>query len=297
MAHNKIWSQEELDYVRDNYPHTSASKIAVVLNRSRNSVKHAARKLSVSSDFKFGQRLYSYNQDFFAVPNRLNSFYAGFIGADGCIQKNNTVWALTIKLAQKDRFILERFKEDYAGQQPIIDRFEISDLYPQGSWKSKLSIWSANKWKADLESNFGIIENKTYRIGPPNLCSKDLHLSYILGYMCGDGCVSVAKNTHDLRINISSCSILILKYIESIFDKYFPSVYHHNPSCEIKQDSKSNVYLYKIGGMRGAVILDYLNKLGCPKFDRKLDNPILNAALNNYKSKEPQYFVNNNPFG
>ena len=39
---------------------------------------------------KKGRRKYSVNDSFFSEPNEVNSYYAGFIAADGCIKSNNS---------------------------------------------------------------------------------------------------------------------------------------------------------------------------------------------------------------
>lgn len=85
---NKIWTDDELDYLENNYAFTTAKKIAIVLRRTRESVKSKAALMGIRSNFKFGQRIYQFNQEFFSTPNNMNSFYAGFSAADACMHFN-----------------------------------------------------------------------------------------------------------------------------------------------------------------------------------------------------------------
>ena len=58
--------------------------------------------------------IYNKNHDFFTVPNKLNSYWAGFIAADGCVTGKHI---LAIKLSEKDKEHLQKIAtllaEDY----------------------------------------------------------------------------------------------------------------------------------------------------------------------------------------
>lgn len=93
-----------------------------------------------------------------------------------------------------------------------------------------------------------------------------------------------------IQINVVSCSIEIMEYIKTMLEIYFPYIYHNNDNAKIHKRRDCSWYNYTVSGLRAAVILDYMLKLNCPSFDRKLNNPKINECLNWYYAKYPQYF-------
>ena len=62
-------------------------------------------------------REYNVNDSFFSTVTEVNSYYAGFIAADGNINKNHP--NLTISLAEKDKKFLEKFLVNLDSNYPI----------------------------------------------------------------------------------------------------------------------------------------------------------------------------------
>src|SRR5690606_33948637 len=55
-------------------------------HRSGNSLRlHATRYLKIHNDYK--HREYSFDKDFWKIPNVTNCYWAGFLGADGNVSK------------------------------------------------------------------------------------------------------------------------------------------------------------------------------------------------------------------
>ena len=64
-------------------------------------------------------KLYTQNENFFSEPNDKNSYWAGFIAADGGIEKTSN--RLRIGLSIKDRELLEVFAQQVEFTGPITD--------------------------------------------------------------------------------------------------------------------------------------------------------------------------------
>ena len=73
----------------------------------------------------YKQRTYNVDDFFFNIPNELNSYYAGFIAADGCIcSRNRDKRTLKIGLSSKDSKWLKTFKEKIKSESPIKNRIQ-----------------------------------------------------------------------------------------------------------------------------------------------------------------------------
>ena len=139
--------------------------------------------------YAIGKRKYSVDDNFFAVPNELNSYYAGFIAADGCIiekqLKNCTTKYLNIAIHSKDVELLEQFKKDINYNGPI--------SYYKNNEFVRISI-NSTKIVDDLRTNFNITPRKTFTLEPPNLIETSQIASFIIGYIDGDGSISFSND-------------------------------------------------------------------------------------------------------
>ena len=84
------------------------------------------------------RRKHHIDDDFFSEVNELNSYWAGFIAADGNISKNNK--CLTITLSIKDESILFRFLRE----RHILNQHNMPYQYPfvdDGLFSYKINTW------------------------------------------------------------------------------------------------------------------------------------------------------------
>lgn len=101
------WPQADVDFLHERYGTLTAREIGHCLNRRREAVKDKARRLGLRSDARkmfdrspaCGVRKYSIDQSYFHEPNVANSYWAGFIAADGCVGSRDR--ALIIMLDRK----------------------------------------------------------------------------------------------------------------------------------------------------------------------------------------------------
>lgn len=131
-----------------------------------------------------GRRKYNVNDDFFEKPNLINSYYAGFIAADGCIFNNKHYSNyLIFGLSIKDKDFLEEFKKNIQFDGPIIEYLSKGRKYV------RLTI-NSTKICNDLKENFNITPKKTFTLVPPNITKKEYIDAFICGYIDGDGYIS-----------------------------------------------------------------------------------------------------------
>jgi hypothetical protein len=124
------------------------------------------------------------NYSFFSKPNEINSYWAGFIAADGCIIDTDRSKRLSINLSSKDKNHLV-----------LLSNLLDVPLYTYKTKQhdvSRLSLRS-NKLCLDLENNFNITPRKSLTLKPPKLSAK-LQRSFISGYFDGDGSLYVIRN-------------------------------------------------------------------------------------------------------
>lgn len=156
-----------------------------------------AKKLKVSRStihnriydihYNYGNRKrFTLDENFFDLPNDINSYWAGFLAADGCIHRN----CVSLEIHNKDEKHLHKIRSllNYNGD---VSRRKNKDLV-------NLSITS-NKIVETLEKNFNIIPKKAKVLESPNIYQEHCIRSFIRGYIDGDGCYSPKYNLISIR--------------------------------------------------------------------------------------------------
>lgn len=139
------------------------------------------------------KREYYINDNFFEIPNLLNSYWAGFLAADGNISRDYCT--LTIGLSAKDRIVLENFIRD------TDSNYKIKNYKSNGCDCVGLAITSA-KICQDLKNNFNITDRKSLTLIHPNLTT-DLSDSFIVGYIDGDGTIGLYNSKKQKSLSLS----------------------------------------------------------------------------------------------
>lgn len=202
-----------------------------------------------------GKLKYTRNDNYFSKPTIENCYWAGFIAADGSIEKkSNRSAKLSIQLQQKDKEHLMLLCKalNYNGPLYNILRKRQNKVY----WHSVFSLRS-NKIISDLRRNFRITPNKTFTLKPPKLFNA-FALSYIKGYIDGDG--HIRKDDRHI-IKIVSGSKQLLTWIKSKLDKIIV--------CDAHVTKKENIWQYQIEGKKVDVILDKLKNISSFALYRK----------------------------
>lgn len=247
---SRKWSENEKIFLIDNYGNIRAADIASSLNRTTSSIVWKAKTLNLKTNYKL-HRIYNVNEEYFELPTINNSYWAGFIAADGNLKKNKNL--VRIKISKNDIILLNRFRSevDYNGR--------IKEIY--GKYV-ELSIDGVRNWKVDLLRNFNITENKTLTLQPPNIDNNDMIISYICGYIDGDGCIS--NDNNNVIIDLVGTEYVI----NWIYCK-LESILGIKLRGRVRKSGK--VYLLRFSNNHALILYKYMKSININVLDRKWD--------------------------
>lgn len=223
------------------------------------------------------ERKYKINDTFFFNINEINSYYAGFIAADGNINKDHP--NLTISLSEKDGAFLEKFIEYLESDYPI--RNYNSNGFPISSL-----IITSQQICSNLKENFNIVPDKSLIYVPPMLEQPYLDC-FIMGLIDGDGTIgfSARKTCKDsLYITLigtkDSCNLVKARF-EEILGKSTSSLH--------QVEKNKNSFTYRISDRNARIIFMYFyekyNYL--PTLTRKWSKEIYEYCKSWKKSSAP----------
>ncbi len=206
------------------------------------------------------------NLNYFSSLNLENCYWAGFIAADGCIYLKRQ--QLIVNIQDRDYPHLLRFVQDIQSNNKIrrYTQFRFNK-------ESHMVVWTATGIPTileDLKNNFNITERKTLSLSPPKTSDDNLILSYIIGYIDGDGCVGVRKNKYkDTVYKQRFIDIAGTKSILSWINERFNQIFTLKGQRTVRRLNKSRCYGYRIIGNQAQDIFNHLSNLNVPKLKRK----------------------------
>lgn len=237
---------------------------------------------------KKGRRKYNVNDSFFSEPNILNSYYAGFIAADGCIRSRQSEESkyLTFGLSIKDKEWIERFVKDIEFTGPITEYTFRERKYVRMSINSKQIC-------DDLEKNFNITPRKTATLIPPPLSDGNLIDAFICGYIDGDGAICFSEST---KRNIQKkCAISIigtynlLEWINQRFDSINDVISKNKPILSkggFSNNSNKTTYVLNISDKKARTVILHMAQYEIPLMKRKWSDEIIEHCKN-FKKELP----------
>ncbi|MEW6125631.1 MAG: LAGLIDADG family homing endonuclease [Acidobacteriota bacterium] len=206
--------------------------------------------------------IYNKDSSYFKLPNPENSYWAGFIAADGCLyaKKNQ----LLLYTAQKHRDHLRRFASAVQYDGPIVEMKKNKSAFQSYSSLAGLQICGVSEWLRDLELNFNVTPKKSHTLQPPTLADNDCILAFVVGYLDGDGCINLFDKDRKqpyVSITFTSGSEDILAWIRDFFDENYPTartdkagIYRlrsHNPLYP-----NTYTFRYRVNGVRAKLFLN-----------------------------------------
>lgn len=245
------------------FRHIKTERIIKMYTEQGMTMKEIGNKLSISHWTvldrlkKAGVRKnarHNINHQAFRVVNSQSSYWAGFIAADGCINKNR----VDIELAKHDEVHLKKLC-DFVGRD---DKLWYREKY--GKHSASVSLVS-KQIVSDLYDNFGITTSKSLTLCPPQI-SDNMVSHYIRGYMDGDGCIDIHKSSNSVRLSFVCGSIRLLDWLkDTIIDNVDLS---GNPNI---RQRKQNCYSLEFKNKHTLDILDWIYKGSVPsmRLDRK----------------------------
>lgn len=188
-------------------------------------------------------RKYNCNDNFFSEDNERSFYWAGFIAADGCVRikesKYSKVKCLEIRLSEKDKDHLEKFKIDIKAENPV-------HTYKNSS---HFVIYSSQIF--DDLARFGIAPNKTHNMNFPEwIKNHELVKHFLRGYFDGDGGFyfnTSIKNNNFMTLRICG-TLSFLKGFKEVLEKGSDFI------------SPSKPYMYN-----GQGALNYTGNIRCSK--------------------------------
>lgn len=214
------------------------------------------------------QQKYFYNKDFFKKPTLENCYIAGLIASDGNIHKlSKDSYVFTIGFNEEDKILLEEFKNhvNFTGPIKTYPCYCKSNKIKRNTSKCVINNIKDN-WLIDLYKWWNITEDKSLTLKPPNITNLNLCLAYIIGYIDGDGSISLRKILNRkpfLEFSIAG-TYSNLSWIE---DKIFQLESNYNNK---KLEQHKNIYCLRYNQIRAYKILSKLNNIPVPfKLSRK----------------------------
>lgn len=208
------------------------------------------------------------NENFFDYPRRDNSYWAGFIAADGNVYKNALKIALSSKDAEHLSKLASTLNPDFKLRE-VLTRYSADYKYTkvvQFQFNSKHTV-------EKLEKNWNITENKTFTLKFPSTLSRENKMAYICGYIDGDGSIIVNTKRNKLYLSVCGNEDFLLDMREFFREE---GVILNNNIYESR-----NIHVLMVGGSKARDLLNSLYGEDIPLLDRKWS-----------KIKEGEYIFN-----
>lgn len=226
------------------------------------------------SKHSWHKRKHGVNDDFFSDYTLENCYYAGFIAADGNINKNRN--KLTICLSGKDKPFLEKFSNT------IKSEYKITECLSKGKHQSVSITVTSEKLCNDLGKNFNIFPQKSLTITPPKIDDKSLLDAFILGLLDGDGTVSFTKKRlkdgrYSKRLYIG---LIGTKEMVSMVKNRFEEILGETISNLSHGKYSGNTYTIRTTDAHARKLFLHYYKIDVPKLERKWGLEKYNYCIN-----------------
>lgn len=208
------------------------------------------------------RRSYDLNTAYFSKPTICNSYWAGFIAADGCLTRQG---ALRVALSIKDREHLEQLKSDLGFSGPIRDGLTTTSAGREVAC-SYLVAWSKNML-SDLRRNFNLTERKTLTLLPPSRLPESLAEAFIVGLIDGDGSIHTFDygRRPTLRLDVTG-TLPVVSWVGDRFQRWCGA---ENRLPRIQEHYGGTLYSLRLQGRKAERVADRLLKVDVPKLNRK----------------------------
>lgn len=244
---NGAWSQEELDFIRENYKYMSYRDMAERLGRTKAAIDLKVNRLGLKKS------KYVYDQHFFrSIDCEEKAYWLGFMYSDGyvSISKRNgkpCSYEASIELSATDKDHLRKFVNAIHGNIGIKEFVKYAGTPP--AYHNMCSVRVYSKEMVEDLINDGVVENKTFIVKFPEFLDEKLIRHFIRGYFDGNGSVCEDKKTNLARCNFTTASISLAESIKDF-------LISNNVKCYITKCN--NIYQCNVRGMKN---VDVFKKL------------------------------------
>lgn len=211
----------------------SSRQIAKVLGISKPTVLKRLREADIE---RRPNRRRFFNEEAFSDFTPESCYWAGFLAADGWIDKRQTT--VSVELAIKDRDHLVKLCEFLGADLEMVT--ERDKKQPWGTISRFCAVHFCSMRLAKmLDENFNIVPTKSKILKPPLLMPERMTSHFVRGYFDGDGWFSGAS------IGFSSGSEQLLSWIKQTIQTHVET---GSPIISCKP--KSNIYMLRFNGKR-----------------------------------------------
>lgn len=189
-----IWSQEETEFLRENYAKLKTKELLSVLsNKTNDQLRWKAKDLKVKkevsqskSDLRFLENL----------DDPESCYWWGFLTADGCFTPKQIIFSLE----EKDKHQVKLFAKKC--QSKVSKVFRVNDYNPKGSTMYRTAACDGVTSKKLIE-RFKITPKKTYN----PFCIKEFLQShrlihFLVGFIDGDGYICNTNGNYLIAIKL-----------------------------------------------------------------------------------------------
>lgn len=197
------WTEQELNYLIQNYATMTQQEIADNLHRTRTAVNLKASRLGLKKGFEYDRHFFS------QIDTEEKAYWLGFIWADGCVSINDKTNSgdISIELQVSDKNHLKKFNKSLGGNLQVKTRIRTNCFdgkYADREYETAFIRLSSIDMANDLVK-LGCVERKSHIAGIPEL-PDDLMWHFIRGFFDGDGCVCYQDNKTNLRCDFTTVS-------------------------------------------------------------------------------------------
>jgi hypothetical protein len=248
-----MWKDDQVEYLLKNFNAIDQEELQNKLSDySWNSIKGKASRLGLPAKGKLCRKdSAEVNHQFFETPNELNSYWAGFIAADGCITNGR----MQISINKTDEMHLRKFVDAVEGV--------INITYGKDN-TVRVSV-ASTQWVEDLQRVFNIGPRKSLTLEPPANLNKRNRLAFITGYIDGDGCWR-----HGAQSKSGNWKYLILEVVGT---DSFLNWMNDNLVANASIRKVDTYHVLSASCMRAFEIHNQLWNPGLPLLDRKWGKP------------------------
>jgi hypothetical protein len=283
----KKYTFAEIEYVKLNYGSKTYSEMAKESGMSKGRLASIVYKF-IPNRFSRGKSPFSHddtrdlkiNDDSFSQYSLLSCYWAGLVAADGNIDKKRK--RISLFLQEKDLSCVENFKDYLKFSGKIFEQNAKYTYKGVTSIKKAYGItFTSKKIAFDLEKYFNITPKKSLTLLPPPLKDKEMIDAFIIGYIDGDGSISLSKSKKQRALSISLLGTLeVTMWIKNRFSE----ILGEELECVYKHHNKTkNTFVLTISDKRARRAFEHFYNINVPKLERKWSKEKLEHCLNYQK--------------
>lgn len=256
MASGKLWTVEEDALLHKHYLDDWENILKLFPDRTKAAIDQRAQKYGLLRPRGPG-RTHTFNENYFAVPDVSNCYWAGWLASDGALFDSFYGKYPTVKMQiqSKDLCVLQNFARDISFNGPF--------YYAKNNKYVSISFFNTPTMVNDLSVNFNIVPRKSLILQPPNITNEDHIKAFIVGLIDGDGSIMTEQQYNSLRLSL----VGTYEMLSWVSEFMYPIT---KSNCKLSKER--NIYKYVLGGRNIALRgLRYLKQTPAWKLPRKWD--------------------------